>query len=225
MFSLPILITIYAGFTHAFEADHLLAVSSIVSGRSNNQLAMKDGIYWGLGHTSTTIFIGILMIIFKIGIPVVYFNYFEAMVGVMLSGLAIHRIVKFYLSRKSELQIHLHPHNHIPHQHVNLPLENGKGKHPHSLAYQVGLMHGLAGSGALVILALSKMNGPVDGLTYLIIFGLGCIGGMMLASTLFNIPFSKKMMESRSLQNFLIIMSSMLCLLYGGKLIYENLFM
>jgi len=67
------------------------------------------------------------------------------------------------------------------------------------------------------------MKGAVDGLTYLLLFGTACIGGMMCAAGLFSIPFSKKMMQTQLLQNFLIIVSSALCLLYGSKVIYENL--
>jgi high-affinity nickel permease len=58
MFTFPLLLTIYAGFIHAFEADHLLAVSNIVSQRNNVKLSLKDGIFWGLGHTSTIFLVG-----------------------------------------------------------------------------------------------------------------------------------------------------------------------
>lgn len=224
MFSFPLLLTIYAGFTHAFEADYLLAVSNIVSQRNNIKLSLKDGIFWGLGHVSTIFFIGILMIIFKAGISEQYFHYFEAIVGFMLIALAIYRLVKFFLNKK--IVIHAHPHSHSGEQHKHLHVHIGnelKHQHTHSLAYGVGLVHGLAGSGALIVIVMSQMKGPVDGLTYLIIFGLGCIAGMMLASGLFSIPFSKKIMQAQTLQTILILVSSLLCLLYGSKVIYENL--
>jgi hypothetical protein len=220
MFSFPLLLVIYAGFTHAFEADHLLAVSNIVSQRSSTKLSLKDGIYWGLGHASTIFFIGILMILFKAGITGQYFHYFEAMVGGMLIVLAIYRLIKFFRSKK--LLIHTHvegPHKYL-HVHAG---KDHKHLHVHSLAYGVGLVHGLAGSGALVVVVMSQMKGPVDGLSYLFIFGTACIAGMMLAAGLFSIPFSKKIMKEQALQSFLIIASSLLCFLYGGKVIYENL--
>jgi len=224
MFTFPLLLTIYAGFTHAFEADHLLAVSNIVSQRNNMKQSLKDGIFWGLGHTSTIFFIGILMILFKAGISQQYFHYFEAIVGVMLIALAIYRLVKFFRNKK--IVIHAHPHSHSGEQHKHLHIHIGnelKHQHTHSLAYGVGLVHGLAGSGALIVIVMSQMKGPVDGLTYLFIFGLGCMAGMMLASGLFGIPFSKKIMQAQTLQTFLILVSSLLCLLYGSKVIYENL--
>jgi ABC-type nickel/cobalt efflux system permease component RcnA len=224
MFTFPILLTIYSGFAHAFEADHLLAVSNIVSKRNTVKMSVKDGIFWGLGHASTIFFIGILMIVFKTGISANSFHYFEAVVGLMLITLAVYRLIKFFTAKK--IFIHTHPHVHAGehHQHLHVHIcATQKHKHPHSLAYGVGLVHGLAGSGALIVIVMSQMKGPVDGLTYLLLFGIACIGGMMLAAGLFSIPFSKKMMKDQLLQSFLIIASSLLCLLYGGKVIYENL--
>ena len=224
MFLFPLLLTIYAGFMHAFEADHLLAVSNIVSQRNNIKHSLKDGIFWGLGHASTIFFIGILMILFKTTISQNYFHYFEAMVGLMLIILAVYRLIKFFRNKK--IIIHTHSHDHAAEQHRHLHVHIGsehKYRHEHSLAYGVGLVHGLAGSGALIVIVMSQMKGTVDGLTYLVVFGIGCIAGMMLASGLFSIPFSKKIMKAQALQSFLIISSATLCLLYGSKVIYENL--
>src|ERR1017187_1112331 len=224
MFTFPLLLTIYAGFIHAFEADHLLAVSNIVSQRNNVKLSLKDGIFWGLGHTSTIFFIGVLMIVFKVGISDQYFRYFESLVGVMLIALAIYRMVIFLRTKK--VVIHAHPHHHAGEQHKHLHVHVGnkqEHQHKHSLAYGVGLVHGIAGSGALILIAMSQMKRPVDGLIYLIIFGAGCIVGMLVATGLFSIPFSKKLIQAQTLQSVLIILTSLLCFLYGGKVIYENL--
>ena len=224
MFTFPLLLTIYAGFIHAFEADHLLAVSNIVSQRDNVKLSLKDGIFWGLGHTSTIFFVGVLMIVFKAGISDQYFRYFESLVGVMLIALAIYRMVVFF--REKKVVIHAHPHQHAGEQHIHLHVHVGNKQvhqHKHSLAYGVGLVHGLAGSGALILIAMSQMKSPVDGLIYLIIFGAGCIVGMLVAAGLFSIPFSKKLIQAQTLQSVLIIVTCFLCFLYCGKVIYENL--
>lgn len=223
MLSFPVLVVIYAGFTHAFETDHLLAVGNIVSQRNNLKLSVKDGAFWGLGHASTIFFIGILMIVFKASISEHTFHYFEATVGLMLIVLAIYRLMKFFKNKK--IVIHTHEHEHSKAQHKHLHIHIGKEhRHSHSLAYGVGLVHGLAGSGALVLIVLSRIKNTVDGLTYLLIFGSGCIIGMMLAAGLFSVPFSKKILQARLLQTVLIILTSALCFLYGGKVIYENLF-
>ena len=205
---LKLFLTIYAGLEHAFEADHLLAVSNLVTHRNDIKQSIKDGIFWGIGHTSTIFFVGILMILFKFQISPDIFKYFEASVGVMLILLGIYRIFKLLFKEK----IHTHQHAH-----------NKPHSHHHKAAFGVGLVHGLAGSGALVVLVISQMKSPLDGLLYILIFGFGSIVGMFLAAFLFSIPYAKNLMKSKNLQITLTIISSVLCIVYGGKVVAENL--
>ena len=196
-----IFLTIYAGLEHAFEADHLLAVNTLVSHRENLKQSLKDGIFWGIGHTTTIFLVGILMIGFKLNIGENIFKNFEAGVGIMLIFLGIYRMSKLYFPKQ-----HNHTHN------------------TSRAAFGVGLIHGLAGSGALVVLVISQMKTPFEGLMYILIFGLGSIFGMFLAAYLFSIPYTKSLLKSKKLQASLDIISSLLCIIYGGKVVYENLF-
>ncbi|MEN9486677.1 MAG: hypothetical protein RIR56_365 [Bacteroidota bacterium] len=196
-----VFLTIYAGLEHAFEADHLLAVNTLVSHRENLKQSLKDGIFWGIGHTTTIFFVGILMIGFKLNFGENIFKNFEAGVGIMLIFLGIYRMSKLYFPKQ-----HNHTHN------------------TSRAAFGVGLIHGLAGSGALVVLVISQMKTPFEGLMYILIFGLGSIFGMFLAAYLFSIPYTKSLLKSKKLQASLVIISSLLCIIYGGKVVYENLF-
>ena len=196
-----IFLAIYAGLEHAFEADHLLAVNTLVSHRENLKQSLKDGVFWGIGHTTTIFFVGILMIGFKFNIGENVFKNFEAGVGIMLIFLGIYRMSKLYFPKQ-----HNHTHN------------------TSRAAFGVGLIHGLAGSGALVVLVISQMKTPFEGLMYILIFGLGSIFGMFLAAYLFSIPYTKSLLKSKKLQASLVIISSLLCIIYGGKVVYENLF-
>ena len=196
-----VFLTIYAGLEHAFEADHLLAVNTLVSHRENLKQSLKDGIFWGIGHTTTIFLVGILMIGFKLNIGENVFKNFEAGVGIMLIFLGIYRMSKLYFPKQ-----HNHTHN------------------TSRAAFGVGLIHGLAGSGALVVLVISQMKTPFEGLMYILIFGLGSIFGMFLAAYLFSIPYTKSLLKSKKLQASLVIVSSLLCIIYGGKVVYENLF-
>lgn len=237
MFTFPLLLTIYAGFTHAFEADHLLAVSNIVSQRNRIWSSMKDGIFWGLGHSSTIFIIGVLMILFRVGISEYSFHYFEATVGLMLIALAVYRLVRFVKGRKLVIHKHGHghAHSHGEHSHLHLHFQpkasfththyhthSHHHQHGHKLAYGVGLVHGLAGSGALVVLVMAQIKSPFQGIFYLVVFSLGCIGGMLSAAGLFSVPFSKKLVQAPVLQSVLIVATSVLCLVYGGVVIYNN---
>jgi cytochrome c biogenesis protein CcdA len=205
---LQFFITVYAGFTHAFETDHLLAVSTIVSNRHKVTHAVKDGIFWGLGHTSTIIFVGVLVIVMKQTVSVSSFHYFEAAVGLMLVTLALFRIVTLWKNRGTS---------------KNKSTSKITHTHGHKLAYGVGLVHGLAGSGALVVLVMSQVKSPAGAMIYLLVFGAGSVIGMLVAAGLFSTPFSQKIIHSNRLHIALVLVSAALCILYGSKVIYQNL--
>jgi ABC-type nickel/cobalt efflux system permease component RcnA len=226
MEQLPLLIlllyALYEGLLHAFEADHILAVTNIVSQRSKVFPALKDGVFWGLGHTSTIFLIGIIMILFKVGIPDRSFSYFEAAVGLMLILVASYRLYLFL--RDDRIVVHTHRHEHEganrqPHIHVGR-----KGENLHKTSYGIGIVHGLAGSGALVVLVMTQIETVRNSLLYLLIFGIGSIAGMTLVAGAFSIPFSRKLIDSKALRTSLVLVSSALCFAYGCYVIYENLF-
>jgi cytochrome c biogenesis protein CcdA len=207
MIGFPILITLYAGFVHAFETDHLLAVSNIVTRRKHLALSLKDGIFWGLGHTSTILLIGMLMLVLKMNINENQFRYFEAGVGLMLIGLGIFRLWKYKNARnKTEEALT----GEVLHNH-------------HRLAYGVGLVHGLAGSGVLMVLVMAQMDNSLKGMAYLIIFGLGSVAGMAIAAGIFSVPFSKKILQWKNFQIGFLLLSCLLCVIYGTKVVYDNL--
>jgi ABC-type nickel/cobalt efflux system permease component RcnA len=226
MEQLPIIVlllyALYEGLLHAFEADHILAVTNIVSQRTKVLPALKDGIFWGLGHTSTIFLIGVLMILFKVNIPEHSFSWFEAAVGLMLILVATYRLCVFLRDERISFHSHRHEHageNRHPHTHIHL-----KGGKLHRTSYGIGIVHGLAGSGALVVLVMTQIGTVANSLLYLLIFGLGSIVGMTLVAGVFSIPFSKKLINSKALRTALVLVSSILCFTYGCYVIYENLF-
>lgn len=200
--SFPLLFAAVVGFSHAFEADHLVAVSNIVTKRDRIMLAIKDGIYWGLGHTSTIFLIGLIMIVGRATFLDGYFSYFEAIVGLMLVILGVYRLFQSRQNSEEEAQ--------PDHDH-------------HHLAYGVGLIHGLAGSGAMILLVMTEVQGNINSLLYLLIFGLGSIFGMLVAAGIFSLPFSRKITSNGFLKMSLVLLSSLLCIGYGAYVIIENL--
>ena len=203
---LPLLFAAVVGFGHAFEVDHLLAVSNIVTRRKTTWEALRDGAYWGLGHTSTILLIGVVMILVKVGISEQTFHYFEAGVGLMLMILGVQRILKTWQYEKIHQQLHA--------QHK---------AHDHRLAYGVGLVHGLAGSGALILVVMTQIKETLPAVLYLLIFGIGSILGMLLASGIFSLPFSQKLNNAGVWRWRLTLLSSLLCIFFGGRVIWENL--
>jgi len=227
MEQLPLIIlllyALYEGLIHAFEADHILAVTNIVSQRTNLSAAVKDGVFWGLGHTSTIFLVGVIMIVFKVHIPTGTFSYFEAIVGFMLIVVASYRLFIFFRDEQTALSFHKHKHEHAgenKHLHTHIHL---KGKNLHKASYGIGIVHGLAGSGTLVVLIMTQIESIPNSILYLAIFGLGSIVGMTLVAGIFSVPFSKKLIRSKALRTVLVVLSSGLCFAYGCYVIYQNI--
>lgn len=194
----PLAIALTVGFSHAFEADHLVAVSSIVTHRKNWLSAAKDGFIWGLGHTTTILLIGVMVLIGKTMITSQTFIYFEACVGVMLIIIGFYRLYQLYRE------------NHTIDKHDKL-------------AYGVGLIHGLAGSGALLLLVMSEFKSASLSMMYLAVFGFGSSIGMLIAASVLSLPFSKKVILNGRISKILIWLSSLLCIGYGVIVVFENI--
>ncbi len=192
------------GFSHSFETDHLVAVSSIVTRRNNIKSAVQDGILWGLGHTSTILLVAFVYLIGKFILNEADFHYFEAGVGLMLIGLGM---IRFY--RILEQKKHGHTHHETPST---------------GLAFGVGLIHGLAGSGGLLISVLTEIKEPTSAIIYILIFGLGSVFGMMIAAGFFSLPFSAKYLQNKYLAISLSILSAMLCISLGIWIFFKNIF-
>ena len=197
----PILIIIAGlmiGLVHAFEPDHLSAVSTQLLKNKNNsgsskKLGFKNltiissfrGARWVMGHTSSIILIGLLIAGLSLNIPDDFFVSAEIVVGFMLIILGI-----FTFTNKSIFkQKHVHPHKHsngMSHTHSHT--HNEDHKHGHK-AYLIGCIHGIAGSGSLVALTAATMNGFDMMMYFLILFGIGSIIGMTVASGVIGLPF------------------------------------
>jgi high-affinity nickel permease len=218
---------LFLGTMHAFEVDHVLAMSNIVSQKPKWKQAVRAGIFWGMGHTSTIVIIGVLMILLKVAIPEYYFHYFEALVGVMLILLGAYSIFQFFKNNK--IVVHTHPHehenadHHHTHSHLHVHVNNTEHHHHSHLSFGVGLLHGLAGSGALVIAAAQRDDNAWLGVASLLIFGIGTIFGMAIATGLLHIPLTRNAVISPKLTVALTWLSAILCVGYGGWIIYQNL--
>ncbi len=157
------------GIKHAIEPDHVIAVSTIASHSKRLSRSSLSGVFWGIGHTATLFLIGVLFILLKGEIPEKWAMSLEFLVGVMLVYLGI-RAVGFV----KNVQVH-------------------EGEHGHSTSYAksavVGLIHGLAGSGAMILLTMNTVDSLWEGAFYILIFGAGTIVGMLLFTTLIGIPF------------------------------------
>jgi len=120
------------GVRHAFDADHLVAVTTIVSEYRNPLRAIWIGVLWGLGHTTTLFLAGGTLLLLNLQIPERLALFFEFAVGIMLILLGIQTLLSF---RRHKVHIHAHRHSDDEpelHQHFHIHEETPNHTHSHS---------------------------------------------------------------------------------------------
>jgi cytochrome c biogenesis protein CcdA len=187
------------GIAHAFEADHVAAVSSLVSGRSRPRQMVRMGALWGIGHTLTLALVGGTILIAGTAIPATVSTGLEGVVGLMLIGLGGHVLwrlwrdrVHFHRHAHADGTEHLHLHSHRDEVRPHRAARHAH-RHPDPTAVRtllVGMMHGLAGSAALVLVTAAAMNSALAGVTYIALFGIGSILGMATVTLAIALPLS-----------------------------------
>lgn len=181
------------GIKHALDADHLIAVSTIVSEHQSLKWASLIGAFWGLGHTTTLFVVGLLVIGLRLTISARLALGLEFLVALMLVILGASILWRSF--RVEKLHLHAHAHNPETHAHFHIhgkTEENHSHSHPFKSMrkpFLVGMVHGLAGSAALMLLVLTTIPAPLAGLAYILIFGVGSVGGMLILSSLIGLPF------------------------------------
>ncbi len=187
------------GMQHALEADHVAAVSSLSMGTRSVRRIATHGAVWGLGHSLTLFcFVG-AAIFLDLRFGESMSQVLESVVGVMLILLGGQVLFRLWRDR-----LHFHSHRHADgrthfhvHSHLGENMDHNPGHHVHvhtnTLPFRtllVGMVHGLAGSTALVLLTATTVQDPVMALLYVALFGLGSIAGMTVLSSLLAVPLA-----------------------------------
>jgi sulfite exporter TauE/SafE len=216
------------GIKHALDADHVIAISTIVSEHANLKWASLIGAFWGLGHTLTLFVVGLLVIGLRLTISARVALGLEFLVALMLIFLGASILWRSFEAE----QLHLHAHAHNPKTHAHFHLHGNKeGDHSHShpfismrKPFFVGMVHGLAGSAALMLLVLTTIPAPFAGLAYILIFGLGSVGGMLVLSNLIGLPFILTARRFTLLNRWIKTAAGVASVLFGSFLGWEIAF-
>ena len=180
------------GLKHAFDSDHLIAVSTIVTREHSPWRSLWIGLFWGAGHTLMLLLVGLVVLGMKQKIPAPVELSLECLVGVMLVGLGLATLLDWWRRR---VHVHSHHHDGAAHTHFHAHAEDAGHSHVHRLRLgvkplMIGMVHGLAGSAALMLVILATIPSPTLGLAYIGIFGVGSVLGMGLVSLLMGFFFS-----------------------------------
>ena len=189
------------GLRHATEADHLVAVSTLVAEHRSWRKALSAGALWGVGHTSSLLIAALCFIGFGIHPSRAWGERLELLVGLIIIALGLRLVIR---AMRGQVHRHVHRHGAMVHTHFHTAAshEPAEGSH-HAVrrsSLLVGMIHGLAGSAALMLAVASTIQSPWLALGYVAIFGVGSIGGMMVMSSVISLPLSSGFFLQRRMQ-------------------------
>jgi len=185
-----------AGVQHALDADHLAAVAALAARERNLGRTFRHGVAWGIGHAAALLAFGGAMLLLGAAISEATAHSLEALVGVILVVLGVDLLQRLVRER-----VHLHADLHVCGARHHCAPSDAEESGPHESARHanacrhlplraiwVGMAHGLAGSAALVMIALEGVGPPKWGFAYILLFGVGSILGMGLLSVAISLP-------------------------------------
>jgi high-affinity nickel-transport protein len=238
-----VLLGFFLGMKHATDADHVIAVTTIVSRQRSIAGAALVGMLWGVGHTVTILAVGGAIVVFGVVIPPrvgLGMEFGVALMLIVLGALALAAPLRRL--RGAPADHHSHPHAHgdyvhsHPHGHSTAThghAENGTpqarldrwlgglGLYQATRPVVVGLVHGLAGSAAVALLVLATIRDARWAITYLLVFGLGTIAGMALVTLAVALPFRFAAGRSAAFHRVLATVAGVLSLVFGLALAYQ----
>jgi len=184
------------GLRHASDPDHLVAVTSLVAAEDGDtRKAARLGAWWGIGHASALVTIGVPLIAFKTELPGWLESGAEKAIGALILVLAA-RVIYKWARGDYRASAHAHDDGHRNRRH----LRRGDG-HRHvkvrtpAKALSIGLLHGLAGTGAVVLLLIAALPSRVEAALALAVFAPMSIVSMAAFTAAFAWVLTRPLIE------------------------------
>jgi high-affinity nickel-transport protein len=192
--SVAFVASLLLGMRHATDADHIVAITTIVNRERGAWRSSRIGVLWGLGHTVTILVVGSAIILFKLA--------FTARVGLSMEFcVAMMLMVLGYLN--------------ITHR------GSTDAALPQLRPFVVGVVHGMAGSAAATLLILPFIDDVRWAVLYLAVFGLGTIVGMAMVTIAIAAPAAYAGQRLAGLQRGMRLASGVVSLAFGAYLGYR----
>lgn len=207
---------------HATDADHVIAVSTIVSRERGLAKAGLIGALWGVGHTLTIFVVGIAIILFKIAIPARIGLSMEFSVGLMLILLGVLNLTGLMQRWMAKVD---HTHAGMEHGHAGRTKSDRDGRSGlwnFTRPLLVGIVHGMAGSAAIALLVMTTIPTPAWEIFYILIFGVGTIAGMMVITACIALPVAYTARRFSTWNHRLVYASGLLSLCFGLFVTYQT---
>ncbi len=233
------------GMRHSTDADHVVAISTIVTRQRSIRGAALIGTLWGLGHTVTIFLVGCLIILWGVVIPPrigLSMEFSVALMLILLGVLNLTGVLAKLAARFTPSHVHSadadrrasnHPSamTRLPKQQVRLRRDDAGGSLRHTLTstgiqhmlrpIAIGLVHGLAGSAAIALLVLSTIHTPLYAVLYLVIFGVGTMLGMMCMTAAMALPLVYAGDRVPQVSRYLGVASGVVSVCFGMFLVYQ----
>ena len=226
-----LLLGLLIGMQHALEADHVAAVASMAARAGSARRIVRHGAVWGLGHSLTLLVVVGAVLLLNVAVPENLARLLELAVGIMLLGLGLgvmRRLlverVHFHLHRHGDGVAHIHAHSHAGDRTAH---ESSRHDHDHPAGLPlrtllVGVMHGMAGSAALLVLALASVQSTWAALLYIAVFGVGSILGMAALSAAIAVPLTCSARLLTRLHHVLQAAIGGVTVLVGAMIVYRT---
>jgi high-affinity nickel permease len=189
-FAVVLGIALILGARHASDPDHLVAVTSLVAADGGDvRGAARLGAWWGAGHAGALLVLGVPLILLKSEMPAWLERGAETAVGVVILVLALRIVVKW---ARGDFRAGRHEHHTaarpVGHRHLR---EGRDAAHPHRYlrtrgqALGIGVLHGLAGTGAVAVLLIAALPTQLEAAAALAVFAPMSVFSMALCTTAF----------------------------------------
>jgi ABC-type nickel/cobalt efflux system permease component RcnA len=215
------------GLRHALDADHLAAVSTFVTEERSLLRSSLIGVSWGLGHTAALLVFGLGVAAFRFALTPRFSQFLEFLVGCMLVLLGGNVLYK--LAKGRALHVHTHAHDGGAHTHLHMHAAEAGHDHPHQhrtlrlggRPFVVGVVHGLAGTAALMMLVVGAIPSLLLAAGNILIFGVGSIGGMTVMSLLMTVPLTLAARRLGLIERLIRLAAGLFSLGFGLYLTWE----
>jgi sulfite exporter TauE/SafE len=199
------------GALHSFAPDHLAAVSVFASRRPSWRYTAGLGARWGIGHSLTIFLVGGAFALAGLRIPLRFGALAETLVGVTLIGIGLLAV-----ARALKLHGHWHAHDGDEHWHLHTHRQAPGHDHSHRALLGIGVLHGLAGTGALVVaLPVAVAESPSRALIFLLAFGIGTVVSMSLFGALVGHVFGTAARVSARLHRRAVVFAGACSVILG----------
>lgn len=197
------------GLQHAFDADHIAALS-VLNSQKTSRFALRSAVAWGLGHAAVLLLVCLALVYFQVQFLPEVSIWMEKMVAGMLVFLGARAFFRYVRSEQTVAAKQVLIHNHPP-----------AGLHMHrSPSFWVGALHGLAGSAAILILLISTFQSALLGLFFIFLFSAGTILGMALFVWAFS--FGMRILRVKQYEKYAGLAAGVFSFIIGIKLFFSE---